>query len=71
MKEMHLSVRKLDCPSCGTTDIDRDLNASQNLRDKGKLGLKADGRFCSWKMHKTRYYRVLANEIRSTARLGR
>jgi len=43
MEEMPLSVRKWDCPSCGTTDIDRDLNAALNIRDKGILGLKAAG----------------------------
>ncbi|MFH0267311.1 RNA-guided endonuclease TnpB family protein [Vibrio rumoiensis] len=44
MEEMPLSVRKWDCPSCGTTDIDRDLNAALNIRDKGILELKAAGR---------------------------
>ena len=44
MEEMPLSVRKWDCPSCGTTDIDRDLNAALNIRDKGILELKAVGR---------------------------
>ncbi|WP_305814216.1 RNA-guided endonuclease TnpB family protein [Photobacterium leiognathi] len=44
MEEMLLSVRKWNCPSCGTTDIDRDLNAALNLRDKGILELKAAGR---------------------------
>ena len=43
MEEMPLSVRKWDCPSCGTTDIDRDLNAALNIRDKGILELKAAG----------------------------
>ncbi len=43
MEEMPLSVRKWDCPSCGTTDIDRDLNAALNIRDKGILELKAVG----------------------------
>lgn len=37
MEEMPLSVRKWDCLSCGTTDIDRDFNAALNLRDKGIL----------------------------------
>ncbi|WP_423229433.1 zinc ribbon domain-containing protein [Vibrio vulnificus] len=41
---MFLSVRKWDCPSCSTTDIDRDVNAALNIRDKGILGLKAVGR---------------------------
>ncbi|MFG0773339.1 RNA-guided endonuclease TnpB family protein [Vibrio plantisponsor] len=44
MEEMPLSVRKWDCPSCGTTDIDRDLNAALNIHDKGILELKAAGR---------------------------
>ncbi|MGV2838959.1 RNA-guided endonuclease InsQ/TnpB family protein [Vibrio cyclitrophicus] len=43
MEEMPLSVRKWDCPSCGTTDIDRDLNAALNIHDKGLLELKAAG----------------------------
>lgn len=43
VKEMPLSVRMWDCPSCGTTDIDRDLNAALNIRDKGILELKAAG----------------------------
>ncbi len=43
MEEMPLSVRKWDCPSCGTTDIVRDLNAALNIRDKGILELKAAG----------------------------
>ncbi|TOI73674.1 transposase [Vibrio parahaemolyticus] len=44
MEDMPLSVRKWDCPSCGTTGIDRDLNAALNIRDKGILELKAAGR---------------------------
>ncbi|MGL4826748.1 MAG: RNA-guided endonuclease TnpB family protein [Vibrionaceae bacterium] len=44
MDEMPLSVRKWDCPSCGAADIDRDLNAALNIRDKGILELKAAGR---------------------------
>ena len=43
MEEMPLSVREWDCPSCGTKDIDRDLNAALNIRDKGILELKAAG----------------------------
>ncbi|WP_413282458.1 RNA-guided endonuclease InsQ/TnpB family protein [Vibrio sp. MA40-2] len=43
MEEMPLSVRKWDCPSCGITDIDRDLNVALNIRDKGILELKAAG----------------------------
>jgi putative transposase len=30
-------------PSCGVTDIVRDLNAALNIRDKGILELKAPG----------------------------
>ncbi|MDK9782315.1 hypothetical protein KIT90_13080 [Vibrio sp. B172a] len=40
MEKMPLEVRKWDCPSCGITDIGRDLNATFNMRDKGIL----DGR---------------------------
>lgn len=44
MEEMSLSVRKWGCPSCGRADVDRDLNAALNIRDKGILELKAAGR---------------------------
>ncbi|WP_100643238.1 RNA-guided endonuclease TnpB family protein [Alteromonas facilis] len=43
MDDMSLSVRKWDCPSCDTQDIDRDVNAALNIRDKGILELKAAG----------------------------
>jgi len=43
LEAMPLSVRKWDCPACGVTDIDRDLNAALNIRDKGILELKAPG----------------------------
>jgi putative transposase len=43
LEAMPLSVRKWDCPSCGITDIDRDLNAALNIRDKGILELKSPG----------------------------
>ncbi|WP_372882573.1 zinc ribbon domain-containing protein, partial [Psychromonas sp.] len=43
VESMPLSVRKWDCPNCGTTDIDRDLNAALNIRAKGILKLKAAG----------------------------
>jgi putative transposase len=43
MDDLPLSSRKWDCPSCGVTDIDRDLNAALNIRDKGILELKAAG----------------------------
>jgi len=38
-----LSVRKWDCPSCGTKDIDRDVNASANIRWQGIIKLRAEG----------------------------
>lgn len=44
MEKMPLSVRKWDCPTCGKKDIDRDINAALNIRDKGILELKAAGR---------------------------
>ena len=37
---MSLSVRKWDCENCGTTDIDRDINAANNILEKGLLNLK-------------------------------
>ena len=43
MEEMPLSVRTWDCPSCKTRNIDRDINAAFNIRDKGILELKAAG----------------------------
>lgn len=43
VEEMPLSVRRWDCPSCGTKDIDRDLNAALNIRYRGILELKAAG----------------------------
>jgi putative transposase len=43
LEAMPLSVRKWDCPACGVTDIDRDLNAALNICDKGILELKAPG----------------------------
>ena len=30
-----LEIRKWDCKNCGTTNIDRDLNAAKNIRDEG------------------------------------
>lgn len=44
MEEMPLSVRKWNCSLCGMRDIDRDVNAALNIRDKGILELKAAGR---------------------------
>lgn len=43
MDDIPLSVRKWSCPSCGSVDIDLDLNAAFNMRDKGILELKAAG----------------------------
>ena len=30
-----LEIRKWDCKNCGTTNIDRDVNAAKNIRDEG------------------------------------
>jgi len=30
-----LNIRKFDCPQCGEKDIDRDINASINIRNYG------------------------------------
>jgi len=43
MDDMPLSVRKWDCPNCGSKDIDRDINASLNILVQGILKLKAAG----------------------------
>jgi len=43
VSEMSLSVRVWNCPECGRKDINRDLNAALNIRDKGILELKAAG----------------------------
>lgn len=34
-EKMPLNIRSWDCPSCGTTDIDRDSNASKNILAAG------------------------------------
>lgn len=36
-----LEIRFWDCKSCGTTNIDRDLNAAKNIRDEGLRILKS------------------------------
>ncbi|WP_239995749.1 RNA-guided endonuclease InsQ/TnpB family protein [Nitrincola tibetensis] len=38
-----LAVRMWDCPACGTTDIDRDINAAINIRQQGLIHLRAEG----------------------------
>lgn len=38
-----LAVRTWDCPACGTTDIDRDINAAINIRQQGLIHLRAEG----------------------------
>ncbi len=43
MESMPLSVRSWDCPACGTTGIDRDINAAINVRQQGILKLRAEG----------------------------
>lgn len=40
---MPLSVRRWDCPGCGATGIDRDVNAALNIRSQGILKLRAEG----------------------------
>lgn len=34
-KKMPLNIRRWDCPNCGATDIDRDINASKNILAAG------------------------------------
>ena len=41
VKEMPLSLRVSDCPSCHIKNIDRDVNAAINLKNKGIIVLKA------------------------------
>ena len=35
VEKMSLDIRTWDCPSCGTTDIDRDINAGKNILAAG------------------------------------
>ncbi len=35
VEKMPLDIRTWDCPSCGTTDIDRDINAGKNILAAG------------------------------------
>lgn len=71
IKELPLSIRKWDCPSCGTKDMDRDINAAFNIKDKGILELKAAGRAvtaCGGVRHSWSSDQVAACETRSIAR---
>jgi len=43
IESLPLAVRTWDCPACGTTDIDRDINASINIRQQGLFHLRAEG----------------------------
>lgn len=42
-EEMPLNIRSWDCPKCGVTGIDRDINAALNIKQQGILKLKAEG----------------------------
>ncbi len=43
VESMPLNVRSWDCPACGATGIDRDINAAINIRQQGLLKLRAEG----------------------------
>ena len=43
VEQMPLHIRAWDCPGCGTSAIDRDINAAINIRQQGILKLKAEG----------------------------
>jgi putative transposase len=44
MDKLPLDIRTWDCPSCKTTGIDRDINASQNILAAGLAVKVASGR---------------------------
>ncbi len=43
VESMPLNIRRWDCPACGTTGIDRDINAAINIRQQGIIKLRAEG----------------------------
>ena len=43
VEQMPLTVRTWDCPHCGTQGIDRDINATINIRQQGIIKLRAEG----------------------------
>ena len=43
VESMPLNIRRWDCPACGITGIDRDVNAAINIRHQGMLKLRAEG----------------------------
>jgi putative transposase len=43
MDSMPLDVRRWDCPACGATGIDREIDAAINIRQQGLLKLRAEG----------------------------
>lgn len=70
VEEMPLSVRQWDCPDCKATGIDRDINASLNIKQQGILKLKAAGLVVSADggLRNSCTLQVAAGEVRSLAR---